>query len=371
MPSALVAVIAEANGMSGDGSLAAGQVIVIPNKVTNIHNNSTTWRPYSAGEAIGRVDPTMFDFSRLTPGDLARSAFLQPGLDSTSWWKSHPNEDWASAPMHVQYEHYMEVSRGANGMGGPMSMAGLDMGSGGVFSLSGVQWTSGNIHDVHNKSPAGTQSSPAPAPVSPPPPPPSPYELSGTRRLGEPLRVKFGDSAAVTTSFFNSWGNGGTAGQSSFFASLALQLAGRASDVYVAGVNIEQLSWRDTGLSALGNAIGESLAAKSNPASAYDYRNGSDIESDNAMARSAGSSRVISGYDFGASQRYFDSVAGDAGVQLADASKDATQPRVLQLERNIRALKALQSSTSSAVRAANGCWQQHWHRRRPPDPRPP
>ena len=50
-------LIAEANGLLGDGGLVAGQVLLIPNKVTNIHNNSTTWRPYSAGEAMGSVDP--------------------------------------------------------------------------------------------------------------------------------------------------------------------------------------------------------------------------------------------------------------------------------------------------------------------------
>ncbi|WP_457447671.1 hypothetical protein [Roseateles sp. P5_E4] len=52
-------LIAESNGLPASAFLKAGQVLVIPNKVTNIHNNSTTWRPYNAGEAIGRTDPTM------------------------------------------------------------------------------------------------------------------------------------------------------------------------------------------------------------------------------------------------------------------------------------------------------------------------
>lgn len=52
-------LLADANGLSGAEALKPGQVLVIPNKVTNIHNNADTFRPYSAGEAIGRIDPTL------------------------------------------------------------------------------------------------------------------------------------------------------------------------------------------------------------------------------------------------------------------------------------------------------------------------
>ena len=52
-------LIADANGLTLSSALKAGQLLVIPNKVTNIHNNSSTWRPYNAGEAIGRTDPTV------------------------------------------------------------------------------------------------------------------------------------------------------------------------------------------------------------------------------------------------------------------------------------------------------------------------
>ena len=52
-------LIAESNGLQAGSALKAGQLLVIPNKVTNIHNNSQTWRPYNAGEAIGRSDPTL------------------------------------------------------------------------------------------------------------------------------------------------------------------------------------------------------------------------------------------------------------------------------------------------------------------------
>lgn len=52
-------LIAEANGLRGDETLTSGQLLVIPNKVTNIHNNAETFRPYKAGEAVGRIDPTL------------------------------------------------------------------------------------------------------------------------------------------------------------------------------------------------------------------------------------------------------------------------------------------------------------------------
>jgi hypothetical protein len=52
-------LLAEANGLAGTETLTAGQVLLVPNKVTNIHNNADTFRPYSPGEAIGRIDPTL------------------------------------------------------------------------------------------------------------------------------------------------------------------------------------------------------------------------------------------------------------------------------------------------------------------------
>ncbi|MBB5020624.1 phage tail protein X, partial [Chitinivorax tropicus] len=52
-------LLADANGLRGSETLTPGQNLVIPNKVTNIHNNSNTFRPYNPGEAMGRIDPTM------------------------------------------------------------------------------------------------------------------------------------------------------------------------------------------------------------------------------------------------------------------------------------------------------------------------
>ncbi len=52
-------LIAEANGLTGTERLVAGTHLVIPNKVTNIHNNAGTFKPYDAGEAIGDLTPTL------------------------------------------------------------------------------------------------------------------------------------------------------------------------------------------------------------------------------------------------------------------------------------------------------------------------
>ncbi|WP_158253798.1 LysM peptidoglycan-binding domain-containing protein [Chromobacterium alticapitis] len=54
-------LLADANGLSGNEQLAAGQVLKVPNKVTNFHNNSSTYRVYNPGEAMGDVTPTLPD----------------------------------------------------------------------------------------------------------------------------------------------------------------------------------------------------------------------------------------------------------------------------------------------------------------------
>ncbi|WP_217806154.1 LysM peptidoglycan-binding domain-containing protein [Chromobacterium violaceum] len=52
-------LLADANGLTGTETLKAGQVLRVPNKVTNFHNNSGTYRVYNPGEAIGDVTPTL------------------------------------------------------------------------------------------------------------------------------------------------------------------------------------------------------------------------------------------------------------------------------------------------------------------------
>ena len=52
-------LIAQANNLSASTSLVAGQILTIPNKVTNIHNNGDTFRPYDPTDAIGHLDPTL------------------------------------------------------------------------------------------------------------------------------------------------------------------------------------------------------------------------------------------------------------------------------------------------------------------------
>ncbi|XZW37053.1 LysM peptidoglycan-binding domain-containing protein [Acinetobacter baumannii] len=52
-------MLADVNGLSATDKLTAGQVLTVPNKVTNIHNNNETFRPYNPGEAIGNTQPTV------------------------------------------------------------------------------------------------------------------------------------------------------------------------------------------------------------------------------------------------------------------------------------------------------------------------
>lgn len=51
-------LIADANGLSGPGAIAAGMRLVIPNKVANLHNNNATFRPYDPNQAMGETSPT-------------------------------------------------------------------------------------------------------------------------------------------------------------------------------------------------------------------------------------------------------------------------------------------------------------------------
>ncbi|MGC4060018.1 MAG: hypothetical protein QM749_03845 [Aquabacterium sp.] len=54
-------LLADANGLTSTTPLVKGQVLVIPNKVTNVHNNSTTKAVYNAAEAMGDTSPTLPD----------------------------------------------------------------------------------------------------------------------------------------------------------------------------------------------------------------------------------------------------------------------------------------------------------------------
>jgi hypothetical protein len=56
--SSLWYMIAEANGLSGAQSLAAGTSLRIPDKVTNIHNSARTFEVYDPNRALGDLSPT-------------------------------------------------------------------------------------------------------------------------------------------------------------------------------------------------------------------------------------------------------------------------------------------------------------------------
>ena len=51
-------LIAQANGMTGAETLISGTVLTIPSKVTNLHNNSGTFKPYDPNQAMGDLSPT-------------------------------------------------------------------------------------------------------------------------------------------------------------------------------------------------------------------------------------------------------------------------------------------------------------------------
>jgi len=52
-------LLADANGVGMSTQLVAGQRLIVPNKVTNFHNNTSTFKVYNPGEAIGDTLPTL------------------------------------------------------------------------------------------------------------------------------------------------------------------------------------------------------------------------------------------------------------------------------------------------------------------------
>lgn len=52
-------LIAEANGLSGNSDLRVGQSLTIPNRVSTIHNDSKTFKPYDPSQVIGDTTPNL------------------------------------------------------------------------------------------------------------------------------------------------------------------------------------------------------------------------------------------------------------------------------------------------------------------------
>lgn len=98
--SAMWYLIAEANGLSDDGGLIAGQLLLIPNKVTNIHNNANTFRPYNPGEVIGKIGP-QWNSATYWGGS---------GQSETDPWEDGGNrlEDYQWMEMWEQYHNTMD-----------------------------------------------------------------------------------------------------------------------------------------------------------------------------------------------------------------------------------------------------------------------
>jgi LysM domain-containing protein len=57
--SSLWYVIADANGLSSGDTLTSGMTLLIPNKVENVSNSSTTFKPTDPNSIIGNVSPTI------------------------------------------------------------------------------------------------------------------------------------------------------------------------------------------------------------------------------------------------------------------------------------------------------------------------
>jgi YD repeat-containing protein len=54
-------LIADANGLDASSTLTAGMTLTIPNQISNIHNDSTTFKTYNPSEIIGDTTPNLPD----------------------------------------------------------------------------------------------------------------------------------------------------------------------------------------------------------------------------------------------------------------------------------------------------------------------
>ncbi len=57
--SSLWYLIAQANGLDAGSTLVTGQVLIIPSRVTNLHNTSSTFKVYDASSMLGNLSPTL------------------------------------------------------------------------------------------------------------------------------------------------------------------------------------------------------------------------------------------------------------------------------------------------------------------------
>ncbi len=298
-------LIADANGLSRGAVLKPGQLLVIPNKVTNIHNNSTTWRPYSPGEAIGRTEPTGPTHTRFDkgPDDQERS----PGFTVPSWY-------------HARYGAFLE---GLTNVQLAQDIASLDA----AWASYLQQFAIGNTRLGENGGRSSVRLGDTPGVSAP--------SRAGGSGLGA------GVSVGMTGGTF--WAGAGQRSTSvnsllsesySFSSSLFAQLGSLGLGVKLGGVSVDSLGWGSVAEAAFGNAIGESLASQSNDYSRW----GTDsTEIDRLAARypapaSVGAA-IATDYDDGAPVARAIPL-GDGRYRMADGSirrmsVETSEPRSL------------------------------------------
>lgn len=96
-------LLADANGLTNNSGLEKGQRLVIPNKVTNVHNNSQTFRPYDAGQALGNISPTLPSpppakekCGGMAPLILSAIALVVAAI-TQQWWVYQLGAEWLGA----------------------------------------------------------------------------------------------------------------------------------------------------------------------------------------------------------------------------------------------------------------------------------
>ncbi|HEY9107438.1 MAG TPA: LysM peptidoglycan-binding domain-containing protein, partial [Roseateles sp.] len=116
-------LLAEANGLQDNAVLYAGQVLRVPNKVTNIHNNAETSRPYNPAEAMGAtgthwtqantdaISSFYANFDSMIRGFIAQGMAAAGRISATSYYQGAP--DYNAQALQQEMQNKSDRARAA------------------------------------------------------------------------------------------------------------------------------------------------------------------------------------------------------------------------------------------------------------------
>ena len=311
--SSLWYLIAEANGLQSDKELRVGQTLNVPNRVTSAANNAGTFKPYDPS-VVGDTAPTLPNPppppGKKGCGGLGKLIMVVVAVVATIATAGALAGASGSAVFSTGASVLGGTAAAGTTVAGSLGVIGTGMVAGAVGSIAsqvagnmlgvqdGFSWKSVALGAISAGATAGVGQALGAAGQAAGQTTLSWQQVAARAAVGNAitqgvgvitgLQAKFDWKGVAASAVGAGVGQavGGTMGdvfgKGTFGARLATGLvAGTAAAVMRGGkVAIQQVA-----VDAFGNALGYSLAeasSGSNPASAYDHRNGSDVQSDQA-----------------------------------------------------------------------------------------